>query len=143
MHLFVSCEGECGYELEFISNILSSNPKKAPNCKMNDYLIHKTWVYPSFTFCSCSNIIKSISVTVAEKKMTVALMSDNSIILFDSKGEQYKVDIRDNILDLNAFSIVTYENKPEIILVCRDLFFFHIYTDILRYFKTSSFVCYL
>ena len=36
---------------------------------MHDYLIHKTWVYPSLTLCSCDDIAKSISITVADEKM--------------------------------------------------------------------------
>lgn len=141
--MYISCEGGCGYELELINNNLSSNPIQVPSCKMHDYLIHKTWVYPSLTLCSCDNIVKSMSITVANEKMILALMNNKNLILYNSKGEQYKLDIRDDVIDLNAFSIVTYDNNTEIILICRDLCFFHIYTDILRYYKTSSFVCYL
>lgn len=104
-------------------------------------LTHKTWVYPDQITCSCSSISKVVSVCVPNQLMYIELMKDSSIYLLDSKGVKYKLDIRDDIIDLNAYHILDRTQQSRLLLICRDLSFFYVYTDILRFYRCLSIVC--
>lgn len=141
LHLYVSCEGDRGYELELRDGSFHMTSKHTPSCQMVGTLTHKTWVYPDQLTCSCSSISKVISVCVPDQLMYVELMKDSSIYLLDSKGKKYKLDIRDDIIDLNAYHILDRTQQSRLLLICRDLSFFYVYTDILRFYRCLSIVC--
>ena len=54
----------------------------------------------------------------------------------DDKEKRYDLDIRENVIDMNVFGITDKEQQPRIVLICRDLSFFYVYTDIWRFYKT-------
>lgn len=134
--LYVSCEGEHGYEMELYNNTFKSTLKQANNCTNEDYLRHKTWIYPSLVTCSCCSIVKAVTVYVKDQFFIISLRDDDSMIFEDQEGKQYRLDIREKIIDFNAYHIVDHDQHSRVILVCRDLSYFHLYTDIWRFYQS-------
>lgn len=142
IHLYVSCEGGLGYEVELKNNILHTISKQAKECKMLDYITHKTWVYPNKVICSCEHVCKCISVNVPEQVIFISLMDNGDIFLTDQTGNQYKLDIREKVIDMAANYIMDCNKQSRVVLICRDLSFFHVYTDIWRFISSLCCVCY-
>ena len=143
LHLFISCEGGFGYELELRNNAIHSTRIKAMDCEishMKNYFIHKTWIYPDLVTCSCSSLQKAVSVLVGEQLIIIMLMN-GLLYLCDSQGNRYQIGICESISDLNVYHMVNKQQQSRIVLLCRDLSFLHVYTDIWRYYQYLSWIC--
>ena len=59
----------------------------------------------------------------------------------DDNERKYDLDIRENVIDMNVFGITDNDQQPRIVLICRDLSFIYVYTDIWRFYKSLRYFC--
>ena len=164
LHLLVSCEGWCCYEVEVTTkgsatgfnslskgyattsySVTASEVQKVPPCNCYTYG-HITWFYSQDTIlCSCDGIVRcdSIAIPVAGQPNTyytflLYLKSDHSLYLRDMRKKEFRVDVLESIVDFRIQVVTDNEGQPRIILLCRDADFFVFYMDLLRYYKSIS-----
>lgn len=134
LHLFVSCQGECGYELFLIDRKLqiTTHQKNHPTSFLHS---HYVWLYPTGTCCSCDGVAKCVFINLNTSSMRLELNLKGRLTLVDDKEERYAVDIREPVESICAFYTQTRSKLPYIVMVCRTKFYFQIYTDILQYYN--------
>ena len=164
LHLLVSCEGWCCYEVEVTAkghavgfnghakgyttapySVTANEVRKAPPCNCYAYG-HITWFYsPDTIRCSCDGIERcdSIAVPVAEQPNTyntffLYLKSDHSLYLQDMRKKEFRIDVAEPIIDFRIQVVTDNAGQARSILLCRSADFFIFYMDLLRYYKSIS-----
>ena len=153
LHLFVSCEGGSGYEVELRTKshkdtpILSSREVPKHDATTELSYGHICWYYSKdHHYCNCKTIRKCVCVVIpaivrtnssTSKSTFLFILHENGdLIMQDQQDQQYKLSIIETIVDFNVQFILDNNSMPRLILVCRNANFFSFYTDILSYFRS-------
>lgn len=152
LHLLVSCEGSCSYEVELHAkthkDIPALSSREIPKHEAATAISygHMCWYYSKdHYYCSCEGIRKCLRVVIpgsirdgsgfGDDIFIFILRKSGELIMQDSQDKQYKLSIIEKILDFNVQLILDNNCKPRLILMCRDVNFFSFYTDILSFFR--------
>ena len=129
LSLWVSCEGDCGYELHLEGTTIHKK------CQTSQVLrLHRIWVYPTSVCCSCDQVAECVYLTLPTTSMRLELDIAGNISLVDQREERFIVSVGEPIMSFCAF-VTENSTGSQIALVCRTKFFFQIYTDVFKYYK--------
>lgn len=133
LSLWISCEGDCGYELTLEETTFQSTIHQ--KCQSSQELrLHRVWAYPTHICCSCDQIAECVHLTLPTTSMRLELDMKGNLSLVDKQEEWFTVSLGEPIESFCAF--VTENNMgAQIALVCRTEFFFQIYTDVFKYYN--------
>ena len=133
LSLWVSCEGDCGYELHLEGTAFQSTIHQ--KCQTSQVLrLHRIWVYPTSVCCSCDQVAECVYLTLPTTSMRLELDIAGNISLVDQREERFIVSVGEPIMSFCAF-VTENSTGSQIALVCRTKFFFQIYTDVFKYYK--------
>ena len=138
--LFVSCKGSTAYEMEFLHGSFQTTEIRSKECGQEGLRYHHIYVYPcgpSYSIhCSCEGVLKCCTLCTPSSLLHFELNKSNQFYLVDGEGNQYRIDIRDQIDDMTAFYVVDRALLPQVVLVCRSGNYINVYTDILQYYHS-------
>lgn len=133
LSLWVSCEGDCGYELTLEGTSFQStiHQKCQASLKLR---LHRIWVYPTGVCCSCDQVAECVYLTLPSTSMRIELDLQGNMSLVDQREERFIISLAEPVRSFRAF-VTEHSKGAQIALVCRTKFFFQIYTDVFKYYN--------